>query len=229
VAGAVLVFGVWALARELAPDDDPAAFVSMAIGLTTLSLLVPLSFLVFFTTLFLLRTVNRTVGLPARITDSAAVTLLVITVIVLTRNPPYGLVAALAFGLDASLQNPLRRQWIFAVLCLAASGVSLVLLEIELSAPSFVNPGVAVLLALVALAFLAMLLQTRVVTSSGDVTGVHLVVGRVRGGMLIAMLVAFQSLFMGETGLAHTSIVWAAMAGVSGMALVTRLVRKFSS
>ena len=226
VAGVLLVFGAWALARELAPDDNPAAFVSMALAFVVLPLIVPLSFLVLFTTMFLVRIVNRTVGLPARVTDSLVVTGLVFAVVYLTKSPLFGTVAALAFALDASLENPLRRQWVFGVLCLCGVGVSLTLLDVEIGAPSFMSAGVAVLLVVITLAYLVPLLQTRFLESRGDVTGDRLAVSRVRAGMLIALLVALQALSLGEPGLAHAPIVWMTMAGVSATAVVIRLRKK---
>jgi hypothetical protein len=226
VAGILLVFGAWALARELTPDDNPAAFVSMALAFVVLPLVAPLSFLVLFTTMFLVRIVNRTVGLPARITDSLVVAGLVFAVVYLTKSPLFGTVAALAFAFDAALRDPLRRQWVFAALCMCGVGVSLTLLDVEIGAPSFMSAGIAALLVVITMAYLVTLLQTRFLESRGDVTGDRLAVSRVRGGMLIALLVAFQSLLMGESGLAHTSIVWATMAGVSATALVLRLWKK---
>ncbi len=226
VAGILLVFGAWALARELTPDDNPAAFVSMALAFVVLPLVAPLSFLVLFTTMFLVRIVNRTVGLPARVTDSLVVTGLVFAVVYLTKSPLFGAVAALAFALDASLENRLRGQWAFAVLCLCGVGVSLTLLDVEIGAPSFMSAGVAVLLVVIVLAYLVTLLQTRVLESRGDVTGDRLAVSRVRAGMLIALLVALQALSLGEPGLAHAPIVWMTMAGVSATAVVIRLRKK---
>jgi len=228
VIGAVLVFAAWALARELVPDDNPAAFVSMALGFVVLHLLVPLSFLILFTTMLLVRIVNRTVGLPARTTDSIVVTLLVVTVIYLTENPLFGVVAALAFALDASLVKPLRRQWILAMLCLSGGGVSYVLFDVDIGAPSLVSVGVTVLLLVVTLTYLVMLSYTRVVESRGDVTGDRLAVSRVRGGMLIALLVVLQALFVEKSLLAHSAIVWVSLAGVSATALVVRVGKRFA-
>jgi len=226
VTGAVLVFGAWALARELAPDDNPAAFVSMALGFVVLPLLVPLSFLVLFTTIFLARIVNRTVGLPARTTDSIVVTLLVVVVMYLTENPLPGVVAALAFALDASLENPLRRQWIFAVLCLLGVGGLVTLHGLDLGAPSLLNTRVAWLLAAVALAYLMTIFLTRVIESPADVTGERLAASRVRAGMLIALLVALQALSGGGPGMVQASIIWSVLAGVSLTSIMRHLAKK---
>jgi hypothetical protein len=224
-AGILSVFGAWALARELVPDDNPAAFVSMAFGFAALPLVVPSSLLVLFTTMFLVRIVNRTTGLPARITDSLVVTLLVFVVIYLTKSPLCGLVAALAFACDAVLRESLPRQWMFAALCLSGVG-ALLLLDVAMGAPRFPNVGTALLIVAISATYLATLLLTRSLQSRGDVTGDCLSVPRVRAGMLVALLVALQALAVGESGLAHASAVWATLAGVSMTMVVMGLWKK---
>ena len=225
-AGILLVFGAWALARELAPDDNPAAFVSMAFGFVALPLVAPMSLLVLFTTMFLVRIVNRSTGLPARTTDSVVVTLLVFVVMYLTKTPLFGVVAVLAFVLDAYLESPLRRQWVFAGLCLFGVAASVTLLDVTIGAPSFMNSTVALLLLAIGVAYLVTLFQTRSLQSRGDVTDDRLSVPRVRAGMLIALLVVLQALAVGESGLSHASAVWATLAGVSTTAVVVGLWRK---
>jgi hypothetical protein len=224
-AGVLLVLGAWALARELAPDDDPAAFVSMALGFLVLPLVVPASLLLLFVTMFLVRIVNRSTGLPARLTDSIVVTLLVLVVMYVTGNPFFGVVAALAFAADAVMRAPLPRQWIFAIVCLAGAGASAVLLDVEIPAPSYTISIVTLLLA-IGVAYLVTMWLTRNLRSCGDVIGERLSSQRVRAGMLLALLAATQALVVDESGLAHAAITWATLAGVSLTALASRLWRK---
>ena len=61
LAGVIVVFGTWALARELVPDDNPTAFVSMGLALATLLVVDSPNLLLLFVTLFLVRIVNRSV------------------------------------------------------------------------------------------------------------------------------------------------------------------------
>ncbi len=229
IAGLLLVFSAWALARELAPDDNPAAFVSMAIALFTLPAVTPLSFLLLATTMLLIRIVNRTTGLPARVTDSAAVTLLVFALVYLTGNPVLGFVAAIAFVFDAVLSEPLRRQGIFAALCVLGAAVFLGSSEAVSLVPSQIHAGVVLLLAGVTLAYAVTLLLTRAVTSRGDATGTRLIASRVRAGMLVALLVSWQAFLFEDQGLGHGVVVWSAMGGVALTALVTRPLRKLAA
>lgn len=222
VGGALAAFGGWALARELAPDDNAAAFVSMALAFATLPVVEPLTLLVLFTTMLLVRIVNRTVGLAARVADSIIVTGLAATTVYLTKIPLFGIVAALAFALDAVLHDAHRRQWVFTVLCVSVAGTWLVRYGSGLGVGPSLSTGTVALLAVVALGFAAAILLTRVVRSTADVTGDLLRVSRVRAGMLIALLVAQLALLSGQPGLVLTAPVWAALAGVAGSAAVVR-------
>ena len=221
VAGAVAVFGVWALARELAPDNNAAAFVSMALGFAALTVVEPLAFLVLFATMFLVRVVNRTVGPPARLADSIAVSGLAVAVVYLASNPLFGSVAALAFALDASLRPRWRRHWVFAVLCLLAAGAQVAHHGVGLGASSGPGVGVTLFLAITVLGFAVTIARTRVLDSVADMTGERLVVSRVQGGMLIALLVALQTLLLGQRWIGLASLVWAALAGVAATGSVT--------
>lgn len=229
IAGVLLVLGTWALTRELAPDDNAVAFVSAALGFLTLPLVMPLSLLVLFATMLLIRIVNRTAGLPARVTDSGAMTLVAFAVMYLTGNPGFGLVAAMAFVLDAVLSRPLRRQWIFAAVCLLGALVFFRLSKVDALMPSPVHAGVILLLGAVSLAYVVTLLRTRNVESRGDVTGVRLAASRVRAGMFVALLVAWQAMLFEEQGLAHAVVVWSALGGVAVTAGVIRPLKKLAT
>ena len=116
----LIVFASWALARELDPDDSPAAFISMAVAVAVALAVADPGILVVFATLGLVRIVNRSTGMTARKSDSVLVVLLVFLVMYSQQSPFFGAVAALAFILDGSLKQPLRHQWIFALLCLGS-------------------------------------------------------------------------------------------------------------
>ena len=62
---ALVLFGSWALARELAPDDPVVAFISVFAALLAAMLVDTFGLLVVFGTLGLVRIVNRSTGLPA--------------------------------------------------------------------------------------------------------------------------------------------------------------------
>ena len=209
-------FGSWALARELYPDDNPAAFISMAAGLLVALAVDSAGLLVVFVTLGLARIVNRTTGLPARKSDSAILMLLSIAVIYTTASPLFGLVAGLAFIMDGTLKGPLRHQWLFGMVCVAATVVYAVDHDVglgQLSAPDSLFQWLGLLALLV---FALNILVQKKVHARADVNRLRLDVNRVRGGMAIGFLAGLQ----GIGRIDSVAIIVAVVAGICvGMAV----------
>lgn len=213
---ALIVFGSWALARELDPDDNPAAFISLAAGLlVALAVDVP-GVLVIFVTLGLARIVNRTTGLAARKGDSVVLALLSILVIYGSASPLYGLVAGLAFILDGSLKEPLRHQWLFGLVCIGATIVYMVDHDVgpaQLGPPDSLFGWLGLLALLV---FALNTLLTRKVHARADVNRRRLDVNRVRGGMAVGLLAGLQ----GISRPGSVAVIIAVIAGICvGMAI----------
>ena len=224
VVAFLVVFGGWALGRELAPDDNSAAFVGTALAFIGLWWWPSPSLLLLFTALSLSRIVNRSTGLTARPSDSVIVTSLVIWTMVSLQNPLLGVVAALVFSLDARLEEPNRRQWLFAAACLTAVGVQVWLIGSDSLAVTVLPEPQSVIAAVTLLAFLALSLRLRTVSSKGDVGGLVLNAWRVRGGMLVVWLLALQTGLQGPGAIEALMPVLAAMAGVVLAALAGRFL-----
>lgn len=191
---ALAVFGAWALARELMPDAPAVAYLSMAAALAAVVLVDSPGVLVVFVTLGLVRMVSRSSGLPPKQTDSLALMILSIWVIYAGEMPLFGLVAAVAFALDGSLRNPLRGQWVHAMLCFGGTVVYTVDHDIGLAAlhwPNSLFEWVSVLFILI---FALDTLLLKRVRSRGDVDRLKLDLNRVRGGMLVGLLAALQGI-----------------------------------
>lgn len=218
--GAGTILGNWAVGRELAPDDQRAAFVALVLGFGTLLAVPGVSLVVLFATLMLIRMVNRTVGLPATTLDSVVALGLSGWAVADTGSPAVGVVAALAFGLDAWLPDGRRRQWGFAALCLvmvAALAGGAAEQDRVVSNPIVVDvPGTWILVGAVVVATLVLhgSLTLRALRSTCDATGEPLSVTRVRWGIAVALLIGVQGLFLGEGGARSTALVWACLAGV---------------
>jgi hypothetical protein len=212
-------FVSWALGRELLPDDQAAAFVAMALGLPACLLVPDFGLAVGFATMALARVVNRSTGLAARVGDSVMVTALIVWALYATESPWLGAVGALAFLLDATLRRPLRRQWLFALVCLAALVAYVVnkgVASLVISAPVTVVDWLA-LPALVVLALQA--LRMREVSSGGDIGAEQLDLNRVRGGMAIGALAMLQ-----ELGNPQDSVLLIATIGGIALTVVIRSV-----
>ena len=211
----LVVFGSWALARELDPDDHLAAFIAMAVAVFAALLVDNHGLLIVFATLGLVRIVNRTTGLVARMSDSILCVVLTLLVMYSTASPFYGLVAGLAFILDGSLREPYRQQWIFGLICLGGTVVYMVDHDIGLGpiqAPDALFEWLALLFLLI---FALNTLLLKKVYSKGDANGKVLDLNRVRGGMAVGLLAALQGLTRPE----NVVIIVAAIAGICvGMA-----------
>ena len=211
----LVVFGSWALARELDPDDHTAAFISMAAGVFAAMVVSAPGILIVFVTLLLVRIVNRSTGLVARMPDSVIVMLLVFLVIYATESPFFGIVAALAFILDGSLKEPLRHQWVFGLICFGATIVYMVDHDIgltHLSVPDSLFGWLALLFLLI---FALNTLLLKKVHSKGDASGTTLDLGRVRGGMAVGLFAALQGIVRPD----EVVIIVATIAGICvGMA-----------
>jgi hypothetical protein len=206
----LVVFGSWALARELDPDDHLAAFIAMAVAVFAALVVDNPGLLIVFTTLGLVRIVNRTTGLVARMSDSILCVVLTIIVIYSTASPFYGLVAAVAFILDGSLREPLRQQWVFGLICLGGTVVYMVDHDIGLGpipAPDTLFEWLALLFLLI---FALNTLLLKKVFSKGDASGKVLDLNRVRSGMAVGLFAALQGLMQPE----DVVIIVAAIAGI---------------
>lgn len=209
------VYGSWALARELDPDDPLAAFLSLAAGVVGALAAAPSALLVLYTALGLVRTVNRSSGLAARKIDSLVLMALSLLVIYQTDSPLFGLVAALAFILDGSLREPLRRQWVFALVCLGGTVVYMVdhgATLWQVAPPATLFGWLAWLFLLI---FTLNMLLLKTVRSKDDSLGKALDLGRVKGGMSVGILAAVQGMPQPE----NVVLVVAVIAGICfGMA-----------
>ena len=208
----LICFGSWALARELFPDDNPAAFISMVLALLAALALDSPGVLIVFATLGLVRIVNRSTGKPALKSDSIIVMLLTFWVIYATQSPFFGAVAALAFIFDGTLKDPLRHQWIFALICFGG----MVVYMVDHDAPLGYFQAPDTLLEWLSMAVLLVLaldmFRLKGVCSSGDIGGKTLDLSRVKGGIAIALFAAFQ-------GLADVEAVIILVASVAGIGI----------
>jgi hypothetical protein len=224
VATALAAFGSWALGRELDPDDEPAAFFALVVAVLLMLLLgVEAGFkplLVLFVTLGLVRQVNRCTGLEARLSDSVLLLALTLWVVYGTQNPLFALVAGLSFALDGSLERPLKRQWLFALLSFGAIIVYTVDHDLGLQVYHVPRSLPQWLAAIAAVVFALNIFLTRSLSSVSDVGHRPLSLVRVRGGMVVALVAVIQ-------GLPEVREVALLAAVLTGICLATAFKRSF--
>lgn len=212
--GALAAFGSWALAREIAPDDELAgAFGAMALGFSAYlvfeAALVPL-----FAALFFARLLARTTGLAATGLDSLFVTAFALFAGWHTGSPWPAAAGAVTFVLDAVLPPGLARQWLFAGLC-AAGAVALTSAglapDIVPVRPDLVPRTAATIIVVGVIALIA---ATRDVAARGDATDEPVSAARVRGAQAVALLTALATAASGSAGIEAGAVVWATLTAV---------------
>jgi len=192
ITAALIVFGSWAVTRELAPDDNAAAFASMALAFVANLFFPAASVLPLFAALFLVRVVNRSTGLIATTVDIA----LVVALTAWTMKQGYSLLgvsAVVAFVADALLDERKTLSWFAGGL---VAGMLLYRLATGAVQPvvADIPAGARAALAVIVVSYLASIMLMRKVSSTGDATGAILSTSRVRAGMLVGGLAAAQSL-----------------------------------
>lgn len=212
-AGAAV--GGWALARELAPDQPLVAFASLGCSLVVVNFVPEASLLLLFVTVLLTRIANRTVGLPALVSDSIAVSVLVAWTMYTTGLFALGIAAGAAFIMDSMISPQLRRHRILGLMWLVLSIALLLNLRIPLRDFDLEpNSMTWILIGLVCL-FLLRMYSTRPPNSRGDATGEILSLWRVRAGMAVALLIVLPSLLLTAPTMRQSALVWATLVGVS--------------
>ena len=213
ISVAIGTVGVWALTRELAPDDNAAAFFGMLFAFAAMLLTGPAALVPLFVAVLLVRIVNRTTGSPPRVFDSISVTGLSIWASGQLGDPLIALAATMAFFLDASLARPARYQLLFGTLCLGASMFFILRDGVEMPAMAELE-GLAFWASVVVLgAYSIVVFSPQRLVSAGDIDEQPLNVPRVRAGMFIAGLLAAQApVFNGEDSM--NLLTWCALLGV---------------
>jgi hypothetical protein len=207
-------FLTWALGRELDPDHDLSAFVGA--GLVLIAFLLPEmpSLVLILWLLLVLRTVNRSVGLPAKPLDSLGV-LGLGTWLAWQGYWMVGLMTAVAFLLDGLLSPPLRYHLFVSGLAFVTT-VILSFFHGDMSMETGPSMSVVVSSVVAAGLFLIVIATTCKVEAVGDATGKVLNPRRVQAAQVLALLTGLLfAWWAGASGMVTVLPLWAAMIGVS--------------
>ncbi|MCR9165364.1 MAG: hypothetical protein ACE37F_24160 [Nannocystaceae bacterium] len=207
----LLVFMVWAYGRETAPDDNPAAFVAVALAAAGWVYglrpdVLPLAALMGGT-----RIVNRTVGPTPKLSDMVIVTGLAAW-ITWTGNWPVGVAVAMALMLDVRLAPRHAVAIPFAVILVLATVATW-----WTTPPVFGLPTSAIGWAAIGVgaAYAVVLVTQGPCDACTDVGGEALSPARVQGGMAVALLAALAMAGRGEEHVLAGAGLFAVLAGVA--------------
>ena len=215
-------FAAWAVTRELAPDDDAAAFLALALAWLAFLFFGADSVLLAFVVLVLVRVVNRSTGLPARPLDTVAVVGLSAWAAVSLEQHLVLLLAAAAFSLDATLDKPQRHHFLAAFVCVA--GFGLLNATGQLYTPASLTMLDWSAAAALAAANLWVIARSGEPVSVSDVCAERLDGSRVRAGLLLGYLLAFQALITDGHDAWLQTPVWACLFAVPVSLFARRLL-----
>ncbi len=207
------VFLAWALARELDPDRDPAAFLAAGLAGVALLLTGLPDIAALFVVLLAVRVLNRTTGVGATPLDGIGLLGLGLW-LALGGTLLYLAVGAVALTLDGLLPPANRRRALLGVAGAAVAAAVLVLAGAEHEATGVAPLPIAGGLAVAAL-FAVVIARTRHVESLADVTRVPLAASRVQAGQVAALVTGLAAVVLqGGAGLVGLMPLWAAMLAV---------------
>ncbi len=208
------VFLAWAIGRELDPDNQYSSILTMVFAIVLLFIWPLPDLLGLFWVLIAMRIINRSTGLPAKITDSL-ILLILTTVLVYQGKWPYGLAALTVFFLDAVQKTRLKRQWYFVAVASIIILFGIFWWENQWQFSSLPWPYIAAVFAIIL--FHMVIMESVKVKSKGDITSEPLNPGRVISAQVLVMSLGLLLVLQeGERGLIALSGLWAAVVG-SGM------------
>jgi hypothetical protein len=209
---AALVFLAGALAKEIDPDRPQASVTAAGLALAALSIAGPAGPAALLWLLGCLRLLNRSTGLPAKLTDILGL-LAVAAWSSWQEGPLFGILMGVCLIADALLSGGRRASMLIGAVVLGAA--SLWLFRVTRFSESMAL-WLAVALSAAAVAFIAfIILNSYQVSATGDVTGEPLNPSRVQAGQAFALGAGLSlASWRGETGVILLLGFWAALLGV---------------
>lgn len=206
---ALSIFFAWALTKEIDPDNPHAALIAAGLGVCCLLFLEIPFILPLVLLLFLFRITNRTSGIIPTLFDSILI-LLTGIFLIYTGNCIQGVLMTFAFFMDARLNEPIKRHFIFAFICLIIS--LFVLYESNLKI-LFVSQYQIFILLLLIVFSIVKIINAEIPRTLSDVKSKPLLKERIIATRMIALLAGLLTLFAGLNSLSSIFPLWAAIGG----------------
>ena len=224
IMAGLTIFLVWAFAREIDPEEQLSAFVPVVLMFIVLFTIdAGYNLLVLFYMMTLARIVNRSVGLPAKLTDS--VIILVFTgIIAYLYGWIYALLGVMAFLLDAMLPEANNRHKLFALLALIVTIVVFVLQGSTIN-PTFPSTDYLIVILLAGLIFIPVIWMSRQLNVAGDANAETLIPIRVQATQILILAFAYVIAFwQGNEGIMTLLPLWIIFAGLAVFPLIKPLL-----
>lgn len=221
---AIAVFLTWVLAREIDPEEALSAFIPTFFVSVILFVFMPdINVLAITFVLPLIRIINRTVGLPAKLSDSLFI-LLFTAFIAFASSWIYALPAVLAFLFDGYLPVPDRKHNLFAIasMVVVAAAFTSQRGTLDITLPT-IEGFIAIGIGTIATIFLMM--RSRQLTVVSDCCEEPLMPIRVQAGQFFVLLFGYYlAIWKGNAGLIEFLPVWLVLIGVAIFPLIKPLL-----
>lgn len=212
---ALTIFLSWALARELDPDGEAAAFIAVGLSVAAWLSLGRVDLWALGIALGACRMVARTTGPPAAFGDALIVFAATGVLAIVGGRWSLAAVAAMAFALDALLVDGKRSRLVFAVLALGSVGAAVAWSR----AATLSAPAHPVVLGVVAVAGVVGVLSLPPPMSPAD-NGEHsLHRQRIVGAQLVALTLVGLAALEPSSSVPATGVIAAIVGTVLGRAL----------
>lgn len=206
---ALSIFFAWAITKEIDPDNPHAALIAAGLCVCCLLFLESPFILPLVLLLFLFRITNRISGIIPTLFDSILI-LLTGTYLIYTGNWIQGLLMSFAFFMDTRLNEPIKRHFIFAFICLIISLFVLYRSNIEILFPS--QYQIFILLLLIVFSIVK-IINTGIPRTLSDVKSKPLSKERIIATRMIALLAGLLTLFGGLNSFISIFPLWTAIGG----------------
>lgn len=225
LAAGIMLGVAWALARELDPPQQIAAFVPVLLVSAALLVTGPTADLLpLIYTIPTIRMINRFSGLPVTWADSLL--LLAFTgALCWWGGWTYAVPGVIAFALDALLPVPDRKQWLFAALSAVIGAAAFV--TAAGTPPALTLPGIghALIVLAAALLFVPVIRRTGHSRITGEITGEPLPPVRVQAGQVyIIFFLIYVVLWRGDAAVIGLLPVSLTLIGLALYPLVKPLL-----
>ncbi|WP_340819322.1 hypothetical protein [Methanolobus sp. WCC4] len=217
----LLVFLLWAISRELDPDKEWGAFVTVSLALVFMVFFEIPSILPFAWFLLILRMTNHSSGMPAGIMDSFLVATIG-TILAYYVSGIYGILTAMTFISDSQLNDPAKYHFpIGALMLIVSAGICFrqggTIFDQTLESMFFVLSGIIL--------FLPAIIWPGKLESVGDRTNEPLDPARIKMGKVMGILVFLGVLTMpAEASLALVPFIFCIFAGTGAYRIVSGIL-----
>lgn len=220
VLAGLMIFIVWAFSREIDPQEQLSAFVSVTFMTIALFFVDgQFNLLVLLYMLFISRIVNRSVGLPAKLSDS--IILLLFTGLVgFSASWIYAMMGVMAFFVDSILPDRDRKHLLFAGL---SAGIMILgfIMQSDSVKPTLPTTEFILGIVVTTLIFIPTILKSKHLIVTADITQEPLVPIRVQATQIIAVVFGFYvALWQGNAGILNFLPLWLTIAGVALFPLI---------